>query len=44
MFVLMLGGRKDPRTAFGTADAVGVVAIVLVLVAITWWRVFTFVA
>jgi len=42
MFALMLGGRKDPRTAFGSVDAAAVVAIVAVLVAIAWWRVSTF--
>ena len=44
MFVLMRGGRKDPRAPFGTADAVGIIVIVLVLVAVTWWRVTTFIA
>jgi membrane associated rhomboid family serine protease len=44
MFTLMLGGRKDPRAPFGTADAVGVALIVLLLVGLTWWRVSTFVA
>lgn len=43
MFAFMLGGRKNPRTAFGSADAAAVVAIVAVLVAIVWWRVTTFV-
>jgi membrane associated rhomboid family serine protease len=42
--VLMLGGRKDPRGAFSASDAVGVAAIVLVLVVITWWRVGSFIA
>ena len=43
-FVLMLGGRKDPRAPFGRADAIGVILIVLVLVALTWWRVTSFIA
>jgi membrane associated rhomboid family serine protease len=43
MYALMLGGRKDPRSSFGTGDALAVVIIVLVLVAVTWWRVSSFV-
>lgn len=42
MFALMLGGRKNPRSPFGVTDAVYVIGIVLVLVALTWWRVSTF--
>jgi membrane associated rhomboid family serine protease len=41
MAAMMLAGRKDPRRPFGLADGLAVVAIVLVLVAITWWRVAT---
>jgi membrane associated rhomboid family serine protease len=44
MFVIMLGGRKDARGPFGTADALGVLVIVLVLIALAWWRVTTFIA
>jgi membrane associated rhomboid family serine protease len=43
MFTLMLGGRRDPRGAWGTTDIVGVVLIAVVLVGLTWWRVSTFV-
>jgi membrane associated rhomboid family serine protease len=43
-FVLMRGGRRDPRGSWDAVDIVAVVAIVAVLVAITWWRVTTFVA
>jgi membrane associated rhomboid family serine protease len=42
MFAMMLAGRKDPRQQFGAADGLAVAAIVLVLVAITAWRVVTF--
>lgn len=42
MVALMLGGRKNPRQAFGSVDAAAVVAIVAVLIAIVWWRVTTF--
>ena len=41
MFAMMLGGRKDPRRPFELADGLAVLAIVLVLVAITAWRVLT---
>jgi membrane associated rhomboid family serine protease len=44
MFVLTMGGRKDPRARFDTADLVGILLIVGVLVALTWWRVTSFVA
>jgi membrane associated rhomboid family serine protease len=43
-FVLMRGGRRDPRGSFDAVDIAATVAIVAVLVAITWWRVTTFVA
>ncbi len=43
MYALMLGGRKDPRAKFGTGDALALVAIALVLVAVAWWRVTSFV-
>jgi hypothetical protein len=41
MFAMMLGGRKDPRRPFEQADGLAVLAIVLVLVAITAWRTLT---
>jgi membrane associated rhomboid family serine protease len=41
MAAMMLAGRKDPRRPFELADGVAVLAIVLVLVALTAWRVFT---
>ncbi len=42
-FVLMRGGRRDPRGSFDAVDIVTVLAIVAVLVAVTWWRVTTLV-
>jgi membrane associated rhomboid family serine protease len=42
MAAMTLAGRKDPRRPFGLADGLAVLAIVLILVAITWWRVATF--
>jgi membrane associated rhomboid family serine protease len=44
MYAFMLGGRKDPRGAFTRSDVVSVLVIVFVLVALTWWRVTTFIA
>jgi membrane associated rhomboid family serine protease len=41
MAAMMLAGRKDPRRPFELPDGVAVLAIVLVLVALTAWRVFT---
>jgi membrane associated rhomboid family serine protease len=41
MAAMMLAGRKDPRRPFELADGVAVLAIVLLLVALTAWRVFT---
>lgn len=43
MLAMMLGGRKNPRSPFGMVDGLAVAAIVLVLVAVTWWRVSSFV-
>jgi membrane associated rhomboid family serine protease len=42
MAAMMLAGRKDPRRPFELPDGVSVLAIVLVLVALTAWRVLTF--
>jgi membrane associated rhomboid family serine protease len=42
MGVMMLGGRKDPRAPFAASDVLGVLAVVVVLVAVAWWRVATF--
>jgi membrane associated rhomboid family serine protease len=42
MLAMMLAGRKDPRRPFGLVDGLAVLGIVLVLVAVTWWRVTTF--
>jgi len=44
MYAFMLGGKKDPRGLFTRSDIVSVIIIVFVLVAITWWRVTTFIA
>jgi membrane associated rhomboid family serine protease len=41
MFAMILGGRKDPRRAFELTDGLAVAGIVLVLVAVTAWRVLT---
>ena len=38
MLGLMLGGRKDPRAPFDCRTSPSS-AIVVVLVAVTWWRV-----
>ncbi|HZL64145.1 MAG TPA: rhomboid family intramembrane serine protease [Thermoleophilia bacterium] len=43
-FVLMRGGHRDPRRPFDAVDIAATLAIVAVLVAVTWWRVTTFVA
>jgi len=40
----MRGGRRDPRGSFDAVDIAVSLAIVAVLVAVTWWRVTTFVA
>jgi membrane associated rhomboid family serine protease len=42
MLAMMLGGRKDPRRPFELVDGLAVIGIVVVLVAITAWRVLTF--
>ncbi len=42
MLAMMLAGRKDPRAPFGLADGLAVAGIVVLLVAITAWRVLTF--
>ncbi len=42
MAALMLGGRRDPRGRFETADWIVLAVIALALVAITWWRVVSF--
>lgn len=44
MYTFMLGGKKDPRGRLDRSDLVSVIIIVVVLVAITWWRVTTFIA
>ena len=44
MYAFMLGGQKDPRGPFTRSDIVSVLVIVFVLVALTWWRVTTFIA
>ncbi|MFA4965560.1 MAG: rhomboid family intramembrane serine protease [Thermoleophilia bacterium] len=44
MFLFTLGGRKDPHGRFDSGDLVGALLIVGFLVALTWWRVTTFVA
>jgi membrane associated rhomboid family serine protease len=44
MYAFMFGGKKDPRGAFTRSDVVSVLIIVFVLVALTWWRVTTFIA
>lgn len=44
MYAFMLGGRRDPRGLFSRTDLISVLIIVLVLVALTWWRVTTFIA
>ena len=41
---LMRAGRRDPRRPFDAVDIAVVIAVVAVLVAITWWRVTTFIA
>jgi membrane associated rhomboid family serine protease len=44
MYAFMQGGKKDPRGPFTRSDILAVVIVAVILVALTWWRVTTFIA